>query len=213
MEVEAKSLLQDRREYERLRRALAPPRRCLDQHNLYFDTDDQGWSRHRVAVRLRWENGRPELTVKTAGRARGDFVERGEYECRLSLREGRHCQRDGRELAGRVFSLLDEQAPELAEELAALRGEPLREVGSMHTRREVYHLSGEDGRVLAAVELDETTYPDRSIVWEVELEVDEGERSPDALAGVLRRRLESEGIAWRPSTVSKRERLQRIVQG
>ena len=204
VETELKLLLPGARALERLLDALGPELDAQHQVNLYFDGDDGAWSAAGWAVRLRRENDTLKLTVKTTGEARGDFVERGEWESRLDPEREAALRDGGEPLLRAVDELLGEQALP-----PRLRDAGLRPVGTMRNLRRRATLPGFEGLV---VECDETTYPNGDVRHEAELEVDDADAAEEAVAR-LRSIFDQQELPWRPSAVSKRERLERVLRG
>ncbi|WP_171922925.1 CYTH domain-containing protein [Salmonella bongori] len=52
--------------------------------NIYYETPDNWLRRHEMGLRIRGENGRYEMTMKTAGRVTGGLHQRPEYNVTLS---------------------------------------------------------------------------------------------------------------------------------
>lgn len=207
VETELKLLLPGARALERLLDALGPELDAQHQVNVYFDGDDGddgAWSAAGWAVRLRRENDTLKLTVKTTGEARGDFVERGEWETRLDPSREDALQDGGESLLRAVDELLgDQDLP------PRLREAGLRPIGTMRNLRRRASLPGSDGLV---VECDETTYPNGDVRHEAELEVDDADAADRAVAR-LRAIFDELELPWQPSAVSKRERLERVLRG
>ena len=206
VETELKLVVEDRAALDRILTHLGPPRSTQDQHNRYFDTDDGAWSRHGLAVRLRRQSGTLKLTVKSGGADEGDFVRRGEWETELPVARESGLAGGGLPLLGAVRALLEEHGEVLPAELADA---PPHEIGTMTNVRRRAELPGHDGLL---VELDETTYPNGDVRFEVELEVPDATRAAAAVER-LRASFDAAGVAWKPSKVSKRERLERVLRG
>ena len=152
------------------------------------------------------ELGPERLTVKTKGREDGDFVARGEWEERVTADDARRWTDDGAALVGAVAELLERHGASLPGTLATTT---LGVSGSMRNRRRRAALPGFDELV---VEADETTYPNGDVRFEIELEVPDAaaaREAVDALAAAFSRA----DVQWRPSKVSKRERLERVLRG
>ncbi|HKK73015.1 MAG TPA: CYTH domain-containing protein [Candidatus Krumholzibacteria bacterium] len=204
VETELKLLLPDREAVRRLIDALGPESTPQHQVNVYFDDGDGTWSAAGWAVRLRRENGSLKLTVKTTGTARGDFVERGEWETDLDPDREAALSDGGAPLLQAVERLLgDQDLP------PRLREAGLRPVGTMRNLRRRAPLPGFEGLV---VECDETTYPNGEVLYEAELEVEDASGAEDAVSR-LRSIFERLDLPWRPSDVSKRARLERVLRG
>lgn len=206
VETELKLVVDDRASLDRILARLGPARSTQDQHNRYFDTDDGAWSEHGLAVRLRRQDGTLKLTVKSGGTDDGDFVRRGEWETELPVDRESTLAAGGAPLLASVRALLEEHGTALP---AALAAAPLREIGTMTNVRRRAGLPDHEGLL---VELDETTYPNGDVRFEVELEVPDASRATAAV-GRLRAAFDAAGVAWRPSKVTKRERLERVLRG
>ena len=210
-ETELKLLLPDARAIDLLLLELGPELPALHQRNVYYDGPAGEWSQAGLAVRLRQEGPEHRITVKTAGEIHGDLVARGEFERAIEPELAWRYAPGGPMLQCAVADLLAEHDVELPDQLYASM---LAEVGSMDNLRRRAPLPAGTHADLEAlvVELDTTTYPNGQIVCEVELEVPDVEGSHDAVQ-VLRACFERAGLSWRPSTVSKRERLERVLRG
>jgi uncharacterized protein YjbK len=206
MENEIKLLLDNADDLLRLLSELGAPRPTLHQFNLYFDSARGGWAHEGWAVRLRREDQVLWLTVKTAGVVEGDFVRRGEWERTLPIEDLERLAEGGAVLGIEVVRLLEEHDVALPESLAP---EELFVVGTMENLRRRALLPGAPDHV---VELDETTYPNGDVCYEAEMEV-----ADPALARVaveaLRECFVRAGLGWKPSTESKRARLERVLSG
>lgn len=204
VELEIK-LLVDADEAERLATSLGEPRRLEQQHNVYFDAPDGAWGRAGFGVRLRSTGGAAvTLTLKGRGHNVGDFVSRGEWELELPAARWPALTTGHEPLAPELDRLVQTAGVSLPPALP--RG--LAPFGFTETTRRVFALPGE-GPTLA-LELDRTRYPDESIVHEVELEIPDDSHEPAA-----RTRLEAAlgraGVAYRPSNVSKLQRLMLVL--
>lgn len=196
MEVELKLLL-DEVGYERVLAAWGPPRRRLEQENHYFDTTEGRWASRGVGIRLRRENGRWVLTIKSEGRAQGDFVRRREYEREIAVPTADRWLTDGAAFAQAVGEAWS-GAPDPADG-------PLVPWALLSNLRLELELPGTRLRL----ELDRSTYPDGSVVHELEVEAPDG-ADLATIQARLRGALEGIGVAYRPSRTSKRARLERI---
>lgn len=213
-ETELKLLLRDPGAIDRLLRELGDELPAVFQRNVYYDGPHGEWSAQGLAIRLREEGDRHLLTVKSAGEVQGEFVARAEYETTIEPALAWRYAPGGPMLAAAVAELLVAHDAVVADHLFAA---PLVVVGSMENLRRRARLrsrteSGTGDRGDPVVELDTTTYPDDSVVCEVELEVPAVEGSEDAVAA-LRACFDRAGLPWTPSTVSKRERLERVLRG
>lgn len=206
VETELKLLVDDRAALESVLALLGPEIAPRIQDNLYFDTVDGSWGRLGYAVRLRAEGDRRRLTVKTRGEAAGAFVARGEWETDVDGATAERLRDGGSVLRDAVVRLLADHGADLPDDLRATDLVPR---GSMHNVRRRATLPGAEGLV---VELDETTYPNGDVRHEVELEVPDVGVTP-AAARALREVFDRAGVAWRPSQVTKRERLERVLRG
>lgn len=206
VETELKLVLDDRTALGAVLAHLGPEREALEQRNVYFDDPDGAWKAAGFAVRLRAEGGEHRLTVKTKGRDDGDFVARGEWEATISADEAARWADDGDALVRAVADLLGRHGATLPPELAATT---LEVSGSMRNLRRRAGLPGFDA---LTVEADETTYPNGDVRFEIELEVPDAAKARDAV-DALRAVFERAGVPWRPSKVSKRERLERVLRG
>lgn len=206
VETELKLVLDDRAALEAVLAEVGPERDALEQHNVYFDDPDGAWKRAGFAVRLRAEGEDHRLTVKTKGREDGDFVARGEWEEPVAADDVRRWTDDGAALVRAVADLLGRHGASLPD---ALAGTTLAVSGSMHNRRRRAALPGFDALV---VEADETTYPNGDVRFEIELEVPDASTARDAV-DALAAAFSRADVQWRPSRVSKRERLERVLRG
>lgn len=205
-ETELKLVVDDRAALEAVLAQLGEARSTKHQDNLYFDAADGTWGAAGFAVRLRDEDGAVRLTVKTKGSDAGDFVARGEWETSMTPDAAAALRDGGDPLLDAVQDLLARDGASIPESLAAVRLVP---VGSMRNVRRRAALPGHED---LTVEADETTFPNGDVRFEVELEVPDVARAPEASAA-LRRAFEAAGVAWRPSKVTKRERLERVLRG
>jgi len=205
-ETELKLVVDDRAALDAVLAHLGPARATKHQDNLYFDAVDGVWGSAGFAVRLRDENDVVRLTVKTKGTDAGDFVARGEWETSMDPEAAVALREGGEALLEAVRALLDAHGATVPDTLAAA---PLVAVGSMRNVRRRATLPGQDD---LTVEADETTYPNGDVRFEVELEVPDVARAPEA-SQALRSAFERAGVAWRPSRVTKRERLERVLRG
>jgi inorganic triphosphatase YgiF len=206
MEIELKLHLEGPAEAEALASFLGAERERLQQENVYFDTLGAAMASLGMAVRLRRENERVLLTVKSAGEERGEFMERGEWEVQLPRSRWTELARGGSALREEALAIVDEEPRRSME--AAMHDGLLVPVGSMQNHRRRFAL--DDSRATPLVELDRTVYPDGSVVFEVELEVDDLRGAAQARER-LRAAFERAGIPWRPTSLSKRERLERVL--
>lgn len=210
-ETELKLLLPDPACIDAILAQLGPELPALFQHNVYYDGPHGEWSEAGLAVRLRQEEQDHRITVKTVGEVHGDLVARGEYERAIEPELAWRFAPGGAMLHAAVTDLLAEHGVHLPEPLYAA---PLEEVGSMDNlrRRAPLLLESADASTDLLVELDTTTYPNGQVRCEVELEVPAVDGAERAVQ-TLRSRFERAGVPWRPSTVSKRERLERVLRG
>jgi uncharacterized protein YjbK len=214
VEVELKLLLAGVQEAERLLASLPRPTRLEIQHNEYFDSPSGHWSRAGVALRLRHLDDHAVLTLKAEGDPGvGDsgIAQRPESEEEIDLELVRELRADSASLHERARSLAALAGIEVPDVPST---EELRVVGSMRTRRRVCELP-EEFRTARHLEVDETTYPDGSVVWEVEMEASADTFEPEEFEldiGRLRRHFQRIDLPWRPSSLSKRARLERILR-
>lgn len=204
VELEIK-LLVDADEAELLATSLGEPQRIEQQHNVYFDTAGGAWGQAGFGVRLRSTGGGTiTLTLKGRGHSVGDFVARGEWELELPAARWLALTTGQESLAPELDRLAQTEGVRLPPALPRV----LAPFGFTETTRRVFALPGE-GPALA-LELDRTRYPDESIVYEVELEIPDASHEPAA-----RKRLEAvlahAGVGYRPSTVSKLQRLMLVL--
>jgi uncharacterized protein YjbK len=203
-EIELKLLL-DEDEAEQLAASLGAPQRVEAQHNVYFDDPTGAWGRAGFGVRLRASGGNEiTLTLKGRGRSIGDFVSRGEWELALPAARWPALSTGRVPLASELERLIVSQGVALPAGLPR----DLAPFGFTETTRRVFPLPG-DGPALS-LELDRTRYPDESVVFELELEIPDAIHEPGArtrLEVVLARA----GVAYRPSTVSKLQRLMLVL--
>lgn len=206
VETELKLTVADRDALDAIVAALGDELEPRRQDNLYFDAEDGSLSAAGFAVRLREESGRFRLTVKSKGTDDGDFVARGEWETELDPDAADDVRRGGAPLGKAVdfvFAVHDASTP------TALQGAALVPIGSMQNLRRRVALPGFDDLV---VEADETTYPNGDVRHEVELEVPDASKATAAVVA-LREVFDRVGVAWSPSRVTKRERLERVLRG
>lgn len=215
-ETELKLLLPDAVAIDRLLAQLGPELPALHQRNVYYDGPAGEWSSAGLAVRMRREGSVHQITVKTMGESQGEFMVRGEYEREIEAEVAWRFAPGGTMLLAAVADLLAQHGVSLPEQLYAV---PLGEVGSMDNLRRRAplveaasegHTEVGDLRALV-VELDTTTYPDGQVVCEAELEVPDASAA-EAAVGELRACFERAQVPWKPSTVSKRERLERVLR-
>jgi uncharacterized protein YjbK len=208
METELKLSLNGADEAERLLRALPAPEQILRQRNVYFGDRRGLWSAARLSVRLRWIEAGCVLTVKGAGQNLQGFASRPEAERSLDASEIGALRGGGAELAAAAVKLAVECGMKLAADVLA--DSELRPIGEMLTLRRVCALPREF-RDAPVLEVDETTYPDSSVVWEAELEVNRDNADLASLSQRLQDFFVAAGVGWRPSTLSKRRRLTQIL--
>jgi len=231
IETELKLLLPDVDSWRRVRDALGAGS-VVVQANHFFDRGDRVLAMARIAVRLRAEDGRRQLTVKgdelgTPGRA---VSRRIELETEMSAGDFDASVAKGLDLLPWI-PLLEAQAPsasrspELQHLLDTLRivgrTGPLVRIDGFSNRRERcrLELSDERGSFEVDVDLDETRFSADRIDHELEIELDAaeerdapGHRSPQQVERALRQWLrELAGIEVMPAP-SKLERLRALRQ-
>lgn len=178
--------------------AVSPPKR---QINTFFDTSSGRLARARWGVRLREEEGVYTLTAKGPPRKLSDTIEsRPEIEKPIEASLA-HALLAGR---GDVWETLsatfesDEERACLAALDAARAGEGLSSIGGFANVRRSGRARLPSGRAIV-VELDTTEFPNGSLDYEVEIELEEEAWAieTEAWFEVLARRL---GIETRPAT-------------
>jgi len=172
------------------------------QRNLYYeDSEDSSlWARQGISLRLREEEGAWTLGVKGRGSQEGGWSHRPEWEHPV----------EGGLFAGLLLGgdLLREAAEELMGELPELLADsqPVLRGELVNTRRR-YPLA-ESG---AIVELDHFRLPGGEEGDELELECDDDELQCQG-ESELRTIFDALGVAWRPSSTSKRERFEESLR-
>ena len=179
--------------------ALPPARTVKEQFNHYYDFPDQRLRAAGVLLRLRRERSgeteRARITVKRGSvRDGAGLFDSAETEADVPL-ERAAAVIDGSEpfvsLGGPIIEELSRHFGDLA---------PLSRWGTLENRRSVHPLPGLETLEL---EIDRASYPDGSILCEVECE----STDPEATRRVVVALLEGIPVAFTPSTMSKSERL------
>lgn len=205
-EIELKLLLDGIEEYDRVSARLGNRLDRLEQTNMYFDTPDSDLAQHRWALRARKENERIRLTLKGEGRSEGDFTVRAELESEVPLNSWVAIIRGEYALGPHIEAMLRGSEVTLPVDID-LGG--LETLGTTTNVRSVYALPGSGDPLM--VELDETEYPDFSIVYEVELEVPDGSSRREATQR-LKDVFNAAQVPWRPSAMSKLERFRTVLE-
>lgn len=199
IETELKLLLPDEAAWRRVRAALAPGRKVIQQ-NHFFDRADAALRAARIGVRLREEAGRATLTVKAdrAAASAGAVTTRIELESEFPAERVEGALRDGLDLLPWIARWRGEQAvagvdPELAAFFAGLEtlvdGERLALRMAFVNEREALRLPLRDAEGPFEVELalDRTSFPGGRVDHEIEVELEvEKERAADFVARVER---------------------------
>lgn len=205
-EIELKLLLDGIEEYDRVTARLGKRLDRLEQTNMYFDTPDSDLAQHRWALRARRENDRVRLTLKGEGRSEGDFTVRAELESEVPADAWVAIIRGEYALVPHIQAMLKGSEVILPSDVDL---QSLESLGSTTNVRSVYALPGSGDPLM--VELDETEYPDFSIVYEVELEVPDSSNRGEATQR-LRDVFQAAQVPWRPSTTSKLERFRTVLE-
>lgn len=169
-ETELKLTLASAEHYERLRDALPPPSRILEQENLFLDTLDHALERRRWALRLRLEHTEAHtretalLTLKGPSSLVEEATHRVELESEVTPVLWHQAARDGR----LPLAALSGPAAEYARHL--LERETLLRVRLRFSNRRLVHrlaLGGETRELL----LDQTRFSTGEVDHEIELEI------------------------------------------
>jgi uncharacterized protein YjbK len=187
VEREVKLRIRDRAGFERLLAAVAPLR-TLHQVNRYFDTPSRSLAAEGAAVRVREEEGRVVLTVKSGARRGPGRVEVEEWECDLDPVAWRAIELGEAPLATVAFEPLER----------VRAGRPLVLVGRLENTR--LEARAPDGTLF---QLDETRFPWGETDYELEIESDD-------VAGALaaaKELLAKLGVAFDEHVRTKQERL------
>jgi uncharacterized protein YjbK len=200
-EIELKRLLRGEGAADKLAARLGTAREERRQINHVFDTDDRRLQQKRYAVRLRFENEVPILTVKGPSRGVGaSIAARAEAEATVD-----RAQADAI-LAGHldpVSALRQlERDPAYATLWAGLDeargGAPLRQLGHFENLRRVFPVVLPSGLRLD-LELDRTRFAADRVDDEVEIELsDEG--AAEEVEAWLEATASEAGVATAPST-------------
>jgi uncharacterized protein YjbK len=213
-EIELKRLLIGDGAADKLIAALGPVASEHRQVNHVFDTVDHGLSRERYAVRLRFEDERPILTIKGPSRAIGAHTSaRAEAEAQIetltanAILEGR---RDAVAVLGERVS-----ASTFCELFAGIEraraGQPLHRLGSFENlRRRVYVRVGPD--LPLTVEIDRTEFAHGRVDDEIEIELPREELASTVEAW-LEQRAVAAGVHLRSSTAKIARFYQTLGKG
>ncbi len=193
MEQEVKILLEGRGAYLRMARVLGRPVTTCQQDDLYFDTPDHQLFRvHRGALRVRrCRPGSVQVTFKW----KADLDERGflvAIEEEAPLDENTWLRLLGEGIQGVTIPLLAHVQERV--------GGRLELVGQTATLRETYRGPGGFPWIL-----DATCFPDGSMDYELEIEVER--KQATAVLSEFRRLAATNAIAWRTQTQTKLHRL------
>ncbi|WP_058911003.1 inorganic triphosphatase [Entomohabitans teleogrylli] len=169
------------------------PRQLL---NIYYETPDLLLRRHDMGLRIRGDNGRYEMTMKTAGRTTGGLHQRPEYNVELATPE----------LQLALFPA-DMWPQGLEAQALALRVEPLFSTDFL---REKWVVTYGDSRIEIALDLGEVkSGADAEPICELELELLEG--ATGDLLKLARQLVAVPGL--RQGSLSKAARGYHLAQG
>ena len=199
MEIERKLLLADREAW----RALAGCLRglhLLHQDNHFLDDTESAWRAAALAVRVRVVDDCAWLTLKGAATSADGFQVRSEWEGELTLSQRRTLLAGGPAATSLVIDWMQTRGLTAPPEIRR----PLRVVASFPNVRGLGWWMAADGEAWE-IALDESHYPDGSVVHELELELHDADA--DAALRALEELLRCSSVQARPSTVSKRQRL------
>ncbi len=184
---------------------LPPP---LLQTNYFFDAASGSLRDARIALRLRKEANRYQLTLKGKSEqssAEGALTMRREEEFELSAEQAQNIlSGDASPLTVFELNCPNSQLLELAR--TALGTEPVQELGSFENQRRrlgPLELSEAEGIELC-MEFDRSVFPDGAVEYELEVEVPDF--ACDSVERALRRAFEAKGIPWRTAS-SKAQRF------
>jgi len=197
-EIEFKIDLQNEENYHRLIEFLNPDNEPVLQSNFFFDTDENDLAGNRWALRLRFENDRAVITLKGNRRDAGEGLSvRTEVERGIDIESGRKFRKKGtlvvkqlpEPIRGRLKGLADDQILRIKLEFS-------------NRRIRVPWIKNDHNYLL---EIDRTSFPDDTIDYELELEIDKEESYDEALR-LIRGLLESADIPLKFQTQSKMKR-------
>lgn len=205
-EIELKLELDNREALDRLAGRLGSKVAEIEQENLYYDTRDDAFRQARWSVRVRKEDDRLKLTLKGQATVDGEFARRLEVEEDLDPSTWTaHCA--GTAPIGDIVRAC--AAERNIEFPASADPSQLVALGGMKNRRRVHRLPGAGAEL--NVELDETEYPDGSIVYEAELEVPEGS-DPRTASARLKAVFAELGLPWRVGRLTKMARFRQASE-
>ena len=198
-EQEIKLQLVDEAARDALIAALPPARTEKEQFNHYYDFPDQRLREAGVLLRLRRERAgereRARITVKKGSvRDGAGLFDSAETEAEVPIEIARAVIEGSAPFLSIGGPILDE----LARHFGDLT--PVTRWGTLENRRSVHPFPGREGIEL---EIDRASYPDGSILCEVECESSDPTGTRNALVAIL----EAIPVEFTPSTMSKSERL------
>lgn len=197
-EIEFKIDLQNEENYRRLIEFLNPGNESVVQSNFFFDTEEGDLAGNRWALRLRFENDRAVMTLKGDRRDAGEGLSvRTEVESGIDIETGRNFREKG--------TLVVKQLPEpIRGRLEGLADDQILRIklGFSNRRIRVPWIKNNRNYLL---EIDRTSFPDDSVDYELELEIDEEESYDDALR-IITELLGSADIPLKFQTQSKMKR-------
>ncbi|MBI5510329.1 MAG: CYTH domain-containing protein [Deltaproteobacteria bacterium] len=202
-EVEIKLELHGATEAKALVALLGAPQATLAQVNVYFDAPDGSFRARGWGVRVRKENDAVVLTLKANQKSIGEFLDRNEWNGDVDKAAWADISTGHRAVGALVDALAKERGIPIPAELSLAS---LQALGSIETVRQVFTLPGDGAPV--HLELDRTTYQDRSVIHEVEVEspASDIDRTRARLAALFA----AAGIEWRVSKTTKQARFHAI---
>lgn len=192
-----------------LRKQTQGPINTLLQKNIFFDTPALELRKHLISLRLRRENKVYYLCVKQSGFESGldQLSVRLEYESKISQKIA-DLVLTQQISPLEVFSKL-ESTNNLSAQLKKLAPSGVHIIGYFLNTRTIVPVILNNKKVI--IELDQTTYPDKSVVFEMEIEFKSQEEAW-LIRPLIENILKELGIITTSST-PKSDRLYRILFG
>ncbi len=180
----------------------------LEQKNIFFDTRALDLRKHRVSLRLRREDETYYLCVKKSGsdNTLDTLSVREEFETQISAHSADLIRTQQISPLETLAQLGDSNLDIILENFLTT---DLYIIGSFVNTRTRIPIIFDTHKIL--IELDKTTYPDKSVIFEMEIELN-SEQDARAVQPIIEDMLRSLGLVAN-SSVPKSDRLYRILFG